>query len=135
MERSYYRDGTPLDILRRSAKTIKREQNIKFSEALDRVAAILGEPDWSTLTKHCWAEPFSEPNAEDEGYVLQQQFGDDVIEVDFTQLAVAVIVEAAELSRLSPKRWVRLRGRFGQNDTIRPLQRLILDRRTIIGRV
>ena len=44
MERSYYRDGTPLDILRRRAKTMKRENEINLAKALDLVAHEHKEP-------------------------------------------------------------------------------------------
>ncbi len=90
MERSYYRDGTPLDILRRRAKAMKRENEISLAKALDLVALEHNELSWEFLTKNCWAEPFSEPGIEDDHYMIEQLSGEDLIVLDLVQLPDAL---------------------------------------------
>jgi len=83
MDRSYYRDGTPLDILKRRAKELKSSEGIKLHEAQARIARDRGESDWSVLTQNCWAEPAPEPGSEPDSYFLERRGGIDVVSLDF----------------------------------------------------
>jgi len=87
MTNSYYCDGTPLDILRRRAKALKTEQNIKLFQALDYVAVECGEESWEHLTKNCWAEPFNNPDEMEDYHFLERSVGDDLILLNFEQLS------------------------------------------------
>lgn len=90
MERLYFCDGTPLDMLRRRAKGVKADEQVKLNAAQDMVARSVGCDDWADLTRHCWAEEFLEPNTVSEGFYIESNVGPDIIGLDFLLLYEAL---------------------------------------------
>jgi len=99
MERLYFCDGTPLDILRRRSKALKTNQKIKLSAAQDKIAQDQECSNWSELTRRCWAEPLAVPGETPDEYFLESRIGPDLVTLDF-QLLFEAIDDAESFDQL-----------------------------------
>lgn len=100
MERTYFCDGTPLDILRRRAKAMKKEDGLAYNAALNLVAKERGCVGWEELTRRCWTEPEEDPGVMQDFYFLESAVGEDILSIDYHKLA-ELVREHSEYEELS----------------------------------
>jgi len=88
MEKLYWIDGTPVDILRRIAKKLKAEStSLNLSAALDKVAKSRDAESWPDLIENCWSP--EEPTMDDCGFI-HRRVGRDKLTIDFEKLPILI---------------------------------------------
>lgn len=90
MERTYFCDGTPLDILRRRAKAMKKEDGLTYNAALNVIAKKHGCAGWEELTRRCWTKPEEDPGVIQDLHYIESAVGNDMLSIHFHKLAEVV---------------------------------------------